>query len=307
MKKGQICRKALVSSIVVTWNSRQDIENCLQSIREQSYSPMEIIVVDNWSGDGTAEVVQDRFPDVKLIKLRENLGFAQANNIGIDNSAGEYVMTVNPDVELRQDYTERLVSGLIRKGKRAGAVTGKLMREDDVTLDSTGIVKGLAFRFFDRGQGERDLGQHDSMPEILGPCAAAALYRRDMLEDIRMSGEYFDSSFFAFFEDVDLAYRARRAGWVSAYVPDAVAVHRRGGSGTNKSAVQFYAFRNRLFVLIKNVSVWELLRQAPFIILYDLSRFAWVSLSNPLALSAFYQISKNMRTLLRKRRRILKR
>ena len=128
-----------------------------------------------------------------------------------------------------------------------------------------------------------------------------------MLEDIRMSGEYFDSSFFAFFEDVDLAYRARGAGWVSAYVPDAVAVHRRGGSGTNKNAVQFYAFRNRLFLLIKNVSVWELLWQAPFLILYDLSRLAWVSLSNPLALSAFYQVFRNMRTLLQKRRRILKR
>lgn len=297
--------KGLVSAVVVTWNSRNDIANCLRSIREQSYSPMESIVVDNSSRDGTADLVKGRSADVTLIRLDRNLGFAHANNIGIENSRGEYVLTVNPDVQLRSDYVEKLVDALNPKEKRVGGATGKLLKEDGATLDSTGLVRGLGMRFFDRGQGERDVGQYDAMPEILGPCAAAALYRREMLEDIRMCGEFFDSSFFAFFEDVDLAYRAGRAGWVSVYVPDAVAVHRRGGSGTSGSTVQFFAFRNRLLLLIKNMPVSELLRQAPFLIFYDLTRLAWVTLFNPQALSSFYQISRNMKGLLRKRRRIL--
>jgi GT2 family glycosyltransferase len=127
-----------------------------------------------------------------------------------------------------------------------------------------------------------------------------------MLHDISSSGEFFDPSFFAFFEDVDLALRARAAGWTSIFVPDAQAVHKRGGSNTRGALVQFYAFRNRLRIIIKSIPLSTLLAQAPVLVAYDLLRLIWVSVSNPLALSSYSQVLKEMGRLLEKRREILK-
>jgi len=295
-----------VSAVVVTWNSEADILSCLGSIAAQTHSQIEIIVVDNASSDRTVQLVREEFRSVRLIKMDSNSGFAHANNVGVMNSTGEYLLTVNPDVVLEPDYVKRIVGVLRSSGEEVGSATGKLLREDRLTLDSTGIISGLAVRFFDRGQGGRDQGQYDASLEILGPCAAAAVYKRAMLDDIKQSGEFFDSSFFAFLEDVDLALRARAAGWRSIYVPEAKAVHRRGGSGTRDSLVQFYALRNRLMLIVKDIPVSTLFAQIVFLAAYDLSRLLWVSVSNPLALSSYRQVLEEMSVLLEKRGEILK-
>lgn len=299
-------RQARVSAIVVTWNSGKDIVSCIESLVTQSYPLLEIIVIDNSSKDNSVTLVKKGFPHVRLLRMERNLGFAGANNVGISNSEGEYVLTVNPDVVLKADYVEKLVGTLDRLNRNVGSATGKLLRDDGVTLDSTGIKAAVAVRFFDRGAGEPDRGQYDTEENILGPCAAAALYKRKMLQEIMLRDGYFDSSFFAFFEDVDLAYRARIAGWDSIYVPEATAVHKRGGSGTRRSLVQFYALRNRLKILVRDIPVSTLLRQAGFLAVYEVLRFFWVSLSNPLALSSYYQVLQQMSALLKDRRRILK-
>jgi GT2 family glycosyltransferase len=298
--------EGLVSVVVVTWNSADDIVSCLESLFAQSYSPIEVILVDNSSEDRTVQLVRNEFDAARIIRMEANSGFAHANNVGILSGLGEYILTINPDVVLKPYYVERLVTAVKESGPTTGSATGKLFREDGLTIDSTGLTMRAAIRFSDRGQGERDSSRYDSFETILGPCAAAALYRRAMLDDVNMSGEYFDSSFFAYFEDVDLALRARAAGWTSIYVPNARAVHKRGGSNTKGALVQFYAFRNRLRIIIKDIPASTLLVQAPAILVYDLCRLARVSITNPLALSSYSQVLGEMSTLLAKRREILK-
>ena len=222
--------KPLVSIGLVTWNSAVHLPACLDAIARQGYANRELIVVDNASTDPSTDLVVRDYPQARVIRNVENTGYCHAHNQAIGASKGTYYLPLNPDATMQPDYLSALVSALEERSDY-GSAAGKLLQPAENNqiprLDSTGLFIDRQRRQYLRGYGEEDTGQFDHAEEVFGVDGAAPLYRREMLEDIRIDGQYFDESFFIHKEDVDLAWRARLLGWRCWYTPEAVAVHQR--------------------------------------------------------------------------------
>lgn len=255
-----------MSAVVLNYNGGKMVLDCVAALQAQSPPCYEIVCVDNHSGDGSANDVEARFPGVRIVRLRENLGFAGGMNRAIDASSGDYVALINLDVTLSPDYLDLCAQALTADPTLAG-VTGKLLRPDEADppiLDTTGHTVYRNRRAVDRGEREPDLGQYDGDTGLFSICGAAPVLRRTALEDVRLGGEYFDEDFFAYFEDFDLCWRAQLRGWHFAYVPQARGTHFRGGSGGKSSTfILSCNHRNRLLVMLHNDSPASFLRHLP--------------------------------------------
>lgn len=257
-----------ISVAIVTWNSAGDLGPCLDSIAAQSRLPDEVLVADNASADASAEIARCHPVVSHLESNAENRGFAAAQNQLLRRTQGDWVLVLNPDVVLGRDFLGTL---LARAGDpRIGTLCGKLLRLgpggrrlDPPRIDSAGIVFTRAFRHLDRGAGEIDRGQWDREEPVFGASGAAALYRREMIADVSLDGEFFDEDFFAYREDADLAWRAQLLGWDTLYVPAAVAEHVRRVVPERRAALppelNRYSVRNRFLMRIKNAdaAVWR--------------------------------------------------
>ena len=272
--------KPKISVSIVNWNGGVDIVKCLQSLYAQTYKDiLEVIVVDNDSKDGSLEVIEKKFSRIVTVRNDFNMGFCKAHNQAIRIARGEHLLLLNFDILLEPDFLGRMVT-VMESSPKIGMVSGKLRRsingEKSKLLDSTGITM---FRYFSapRGENEEDTGQYDG-PEcrsIFGPCGAAPLYRRAMLEDIRVREEYFDEDFVNYVEDVDLAWRAQLRGWRGVYVPEAVAYHERGATRKSNPQEQYNyylrGFRNRYLAMYKNITDFEWKRTGHKITLGELA------------------------------------
>ncbi len=239
-----------VSAIVVNWNGKDLLRSCLKSLEGQSHQDLEIIVVDNGSTDGSAEMVRGESPKVRLIENGTNLGFASPNNQGMREATGEAFFLINNDAEAEPGCVTRLVDEL-EEDLGVGMVAPKIVdHAGGRTIDSVG---GL-FIYPDgmsrgRGRGEEDRGQYDSLKDMLLPSACACLYRRAMVEEVGN----FDEDFYAYCEDTDLGLRGRLAGWKAVSVPDAVVRHRYSKTGGRYSPLKaFLVERNHFWVAVKN-------------------------------------------------------
>jgi len=252
-----------VSVNIVNWNGGTDIIRCLESLYAQTYPNIrEVVIVDNGSTDDSVEVIEKKFPKARILKNDSNWGFCKAHNQAIRMTEGEFVLLLNFDILLEPDFLSYMVSAMTSED-RIGMVSGKLYRSVNgiktEKLDSTGIMMHQYFPA-PRGEGEEDTGQYDidGCRYILGPCGAAPLYRRAMLEDIKYQGEYFDEEFVNYVEDVDLAWRAQLLGWRAIYEPSAIACHERGATRkTNQQEQNNYflkGFRNRYLSMYKNIT-----------------------------------------------------
>jgi GT2 family glycosyltransferase len=209
--------KGLISVVVLNWNGMTVLDRCLGSLEHQTYSSLEIIVVDNASTDGSAEWVRAKFPNVRLIVNERNLGFGGGNNIGIRAVSGRYIMMLNNDTRLDSQCIEEL-KRTIEKDERYGACASKILLEyEEDLIDAAGIVvcpDGLSI-----GRGRLEKGdRYDEEVEVFFASDCACLYRKEMLDDIGL----YDEDFFAYAEDTDLGWRARLAGWKAYYVPEAI-------------------------------------------------------------------------------------
>lgn len=223
--------------------------------------------MDNGSTDGSVELARGRFPGVKVIEVGRNVGFARANNIGVEASRSPYVATLNNDAVADPHWLAELVRVVETDPKVGMGASKMLFCHQPHIINSTGINLDLAGIAWDRRVGEPDDGE-DHPVEVFGACAGAALYRRAMLEDVGL----FDEDFFAYLEDVDLAWRGRLAGWKSLYVPTARVRHIHSGTGVEGSAFKNYLLgRNKVFTIIKNYPMPELLLFLPLILFYDLA------------------------------------
>jgi GT2 family glycosyltransferase len=240
----------LVSVIIVHFNSGEYIFDSIDSVQKQNY-PTEIIVVDNNSQDDASQKLQSLADknQIQYLPQSENLGFSGANNIGITKSKGEYILTLNADAFLDHNYIRTLVA-LMQSNPKIGATTGKITSSANRDIiDTAGIILFSDGTGSERGYGEIDRGQYDVGESVIGVCAAVALYRREMLDDVSIAGGFFNQHFFAFLEDLELAARATALGWVSYYEPSATASHVRGGSTTTDSDfVKFLKLRNELLL-----------------------------------------------------------
>jgi GT2 family glycosyltransferase len=208
-----------VDVVIPTWNGLRLLERCLGTLAAQT-APHRTIIVDNGSSDGTAERLRESFPEVTLLPLPENRGFARAVNAGIRAGDAPHVVLVNNDVELDAGFLERMVAPLDAE-PRAGSVAGLLLVPGRREVDSYGVEVDRTLSAFPRFAGAPYPETALDELHLAGPSGGAAAYRRAALEDV--GG--FDEGFFAYMEDVDLALRLRAAGWTAAGAPDAIGVH----------------------------------------------------------------------------------
>ena len=294
-----------VSVLILNYNGAKFIEACLQSVLAQDYPTTEIIVIDNASNDESADIVKEGFPGVVLLEAGANLGFAGGMNLGIKNSRGEFVLLLNPDVVLDKGFLSAMVEA-IESDVSVGSVSGKVYKLEEREahlLDTTGHVIFKNRLFTDRGDGEPDTGQYDSIEEIFGTCAGTGLYRRKMLEDVKIGDEYFDEAFFLFLEDTDLSWRAQLRGWKCLYTPRAVARHWRGGVAVRKSKlVELHNYKNRYMMIVKNDSGLSLFKSLHHFVITDTLKSAALLWRCPRALAGWWQVWRNMPALIRKRR-----
>jgi hypothetical protein len=252
--------KPLVSIIIVNFNGLRYLDPCISALMTQSYEPYEIIIVDNGSSDGSAGYVSSHFPDAILVETGSNCGFAGGANTGIRKARGEFILTLNNDTIADTKFLENLIKPMIADS-RVGMCASKMIFPDG-RINSTGICISRSGAAWDRGIFEGDTGQYEDETEVFGPCGGAALYRRTMLDEIGL----FDEDFFIYVEDIDLAFRARLAGWLCRYVPTARVIHlHRGTAGTNSDISIYYLNRNQPWCIIKNFPLRTLLISSPWI------------------------------------------
>ena len=264
----------LISVIVVNWNRCVLLRACLQSLERQAGASLEVIVVDNGSQDGSAEMVAREFGGfTRLIRNAENRGFCAANNQGIQAARGAFVALLNNDAEAEPGWLCALQRAFTA-GPEIGMAASKIvMYEDPGRIDKAGHLIYPDGQNRGRGTGEPDDGRYDSSEEVLWPDGCAAMYRKKMLDQI--GG--FDEDFFAYGDDAELGLRARIAGWRCLYVPDAVVRHHRGSTlGLASSRRVELIERNRVLLALKHFP-WSLLWLNGFYYAARLAHGAWSS------------------------------
>ncbi len=304
----------VVSVTIVTYNSGRFIRRCLESVLAQDYPHYEIVVIDNASSDGTSDILEQFEGRCRICYNQENIGFAAAQNQAIACSRGDWVLTLNPDVLLLPDFIRRLVDAG-QLDPRIGTVCGKLLAmsahfeiPDRPLVDSTGIYFNPMLRHLDRGSQEVDNGHYLQYEYVFGATAAAALYRRGMIDDVSIGGEFFDADFFVYREDADVAWRAQLMGWTCLYAPFARGYHVRKVLPGNRRAlpaeINMHSVKNRFLMRAKNIS-GDLYRRIWFsITLRDVIVVACCLAWEHSSIKAFWHLARNWKRVLEKRRLI---
>lgn len=323
-----------VSVHIVTWNSRRFIADALESLRAQTFRDFSVIVVDNASSDKTVDVIREHYPDATVLRNFKNLGFARGQNQAIELSKlrhPHYILAMNPDIILAPDFLAELLDAVMGRPE-IGSAGGKLLRvlpsreeggdpKFTDNVDSLGIAIKKTRRTADRSSGETDRGQWKAPFETFGISGALALYRTEAVDAaIEATGEFFDEDFFAYKEDVDVAWRLRLLDWKAMTVPAAKAYHYRGAGGDEDASplaafagrrkrpvsVSRFSTRNHLLMLAKN-ETWATWYHWPLIALYEIAKFFATLLFFPRVVTSYIAYWMMLPAALRKRRRIMSR
>jgi len=258
---------ARVAITIVTFGSARYIAGCLEQALAQDHQPLEIVVVDNDSKDETREILRtfEERAGIRVAYNATNVGFAAGQNQAMALAgAADWYLVLNPDVRLDPQFVSELLKAV--EGETAvGSVCGKLIGtaadfkvSSPALLDSTGIYFTPSLRHFDRGNRLPDEGQYNTCEYVFGATGAACLYRRSMVEDASVFGEFFDTDFFAYREDADLAWRAQLLGWKCLYTPCATALHVRTVVPENRrslpAVINMHSVKNRWLMRMKNMT-----------------------------------------------------
>lgn len=318
------------------------LSDLLKSIMNQTYTDFNVVILDNASTDGVEAFVREEYPEMVFIRNARNLGFSVAHNQAIRYAiehwpeaelANRFILVTNPDIILTPTFLEELVAAT-RIYPEVGAFGGKLLRAfgenlgDEVLkevvrsqrLDSVGLNPHCNGTITDRGAGELDEGQYQQSQKVFGISGALTLLRASALQEVRFGDEVFDQEFFAYKEDVDLAWRLQHAGWDAIYVPRAVAYHYRGMYGAEKSGLwkrlrnhreksslrNFYSTRNHWLMLLKNVRLSQFILSFLWIVTYELARLIYVLVFERMGLKALRETLALVPRMWRKRRATLR-
>jgi GT2 family glycosyltransferase len=306
-----------VSVTIVTYNSGRFIKRCLESVLAQKYPGKEIIVIDNASTDGTVDILEQFEDRCQIVYNDENIGFAAAQNQAIQLSNSDWVLTLNPDVLLLPNFIQSLVKAG-QTDSKIGTVCGKLLTilatfdlPEKPLVDSTGIYFTPMLRHLDRGSQEIDNGHYLNHEYVFGATAAAALYRRQMIDDISIQGEFFDPDFFVYREDADVAWRAQLMAWRCIYTPHARGYHVRNVLPGNRralpSVINMHSVKNRFLMRMKNITGDLYRRNWLSITARDLVVLSCCVIRERSSLKAFWYIARNWKRVMAKRREIMSR
>lgn len=303
-------------------NSEKHIGKTLYYLKNQTYQNYELVTLDNASTDNSIRILKKYFPHCRIISKPTNVGFAQGNNEIIKNSTAPYVFLLNDDVFLKQNYLEKLVT-LIESDTKIGSASGFLYRAEN--SKETDIADGIELlphknlRFTTRNEGVK-IGKLETSPfEVWGVSAPAAIYRTSALQDVAISkDDFFDSDFFIYKEDVDLAWRLRNMGWKSFVEPTAIGYHNRGLRGHSTAndianagmhlkrdfKQNYFSMRNHILLRYKNLS--PTLRKKYFFHIYwfEIKKLFFYTIFRPSVLRAFLDAKKMKSKMLEKQKKM---
>lgn len=255
---------ATVSVIIPNYNGIKYIEDCLDSLRSQTFSDFDIWVIDNASTDGSDAVVREKYPEVNYLGLSDNFGFSRAVNEGLMRTRySKYVILLNADTKAEPQFVEKLYEA-IEKNDKIFSVSSKMIQMNAPDkYDGAGDLYCCLGWAYALGK-DKKIGRYEKESNVFSACGGAAIYRRELFEEIG----YFDELHFAYLEDVDIGYRARIMGYINRYTPEAVVYH--AGSGSTGSRYNSFkvriAARNSWYVVFKNMPLLQIIINFPFIL-----------------------------------------
>lgn len=313
---------------LVRYNQPEElISECLKAALAQDYPDFSVTLTENGSRDSIAGHIQSRFgddPRFRYVDNQANLGFAGAHNKFFAESDAELLMPLNPDAIMQSGYLSALAAVFV--DPKIGGAEGKMLKpnpaaDGSMIIDGTGIVISRTRRARERGQLREDHGQYDRYTNVFGVSGTAPLYRKSALHAARLgTDEYFDEDFFMYWEDVDLSWRLRLAGFSCAYVPEAIIFHERVGGQTKYgyrrpfsfakhhrnfgAHILRYNWRNHLFAIIKNDFGWPLFRDLPFIVGREAAMLCYITVFETRTLGAIPDFFRLLPKMLAKRKLI---
>ena len=254
----------LVTVVIPNYNGKKYLDDCLKSLKKQSYQEFKVIIVDNGSTDGSQDHIKNKYPQVELIELSENTGFANAANVGIKAADSEYVFLLNNDTMCDENALENLIRVMENKKKLFSAQAKMLKMKEPHEIDDCGDLYCALGWAFTPGK-DKDNRQFARRESVTSACAGAAIYRKSYFDTVG----YFDEAHFCYLEDVDLGYRARLFGYANVMEPSAVVYHvGSGSSGSryNEFKVELTA-GNNLYLIYKNMPAFQIFINLPLILL----------------------------------------
>lgn len=244
--------------IIPNFNGKTLIEECLNSLKKQTFKDFETLVVDNHSDDGSQELIKNKFPNVKIIELDKNHGFAKAINYGVKNSSTKYVVFLNNDTFVDKDWLKYLIEE-IEKRPKVASVNSKIMNYfEKQKIDGIGISLNEVGQAISIGWGEKDSGQYENPFYIFGATGGASIFRREIFVKVGM----FDENYFMYSEEVDWAFRAQFLGYKSLYCPKAIVYHKHKSTSRKKPQnLEYWQFKNMTQTIIKDMPLRVLLKR----------------------------------------------
>lgn len=300
-----------VSIIVLNWNGKEFLKNCLDSLTNLTYSQIEIIVVDNCSADGSQKFVKKNYKNVILIENKENYGFAKGNNVGFEASTGDYILILNNDTIVAPDFINPLIKDFESNPKVACLQPQIRLSKDKQLLDGVGgFLTFTGFLYHFGYLKDRMLPKYNKKMKIFSAKGACILLRRKALEKVGL----FDEDFFIFFEETDLCYRLWLAGYSVMYEPESVIYHLGGGDTTSSNSYQhekrlYMSVRNMLCCYLKNFGTYNLFTIMPMFIFTQiiLCMYYLITLKINLLkviIQAYYWNIRNLSLTIKKRNNI---
>ena len=307
-----------VSIIIVSWNKKEFVLDCLKSLETQTFKDFETILVDNGSTDGLSEAVEKEYSKVKIVRLKENLGFVGGNNEGYKHSKGKYIVLLNNDTIVDKDWLKELVK-MMNSDSKIGACQSKILdMKDHSSFEFTGAAGGLMDIYgygFCRGrvfdEVEKDNGQYGDIINIFWTAGVSMITRRDIIEKIGLFDEYY----FIYCEEVDFCWRLNLAGYELKYVPTSIVCH-YGGASSQRGKVKinfkmaYLLHRNHMITLLKNYSIKSWFRIIPIKIILEFMAIGGFLFSNPARsigiLKSFWWVLTHPRLILKKHNEVQK-
>jgi len=247
-------QRSVVSIVIVNWNGARHLPVCLNALRQQTFRDFEVTLVDNHSHDNSLELLARDYPEVNVIALKENRGFAGGTNVGVKAAQGEFVVLLNNDTEVDPHWLEEIIAAFERHPEAGLAASKMKLFDQRAKFHTAGDYYRLDGIPGNRGVWEIDRGQYDREEYVFSACGGSAAYRRSMLDQIGL----LDEDFFYSCEDIDLAWRAQLAGWRCVYVPQAMVFHKLSATGGGATA-SYHDGRNFIYLIAKNYpsSLWQ--------------------------------------------------
>lgn len=297
-------KKVLVN--ILNYNSERYLDACIRSVRDQTYTNIDLLVTDNASKIDSVNYIKTHFPDVPTCFNSQNIGFGNAHNQVIARGNFDYYLPLNSDIILSPNFVTEMVKGL-ESCAQIGAVNGKIFflnenGQETTYIYSAGEEFNRARRPSSRGYKLKDQGQFNSNSYVFGVNGACPLYKKEFLDAVRINNCYFDDSFFMYYEDVDLTWRGLLLGYKYLYVSTALAFHYGfGAQGLKDRRIQYEFEKNRFISLYKNDIPEFFLKDLPVFILHEIINLAFYSFTCPTrVLEYFRAIAGLMRAIPRK-------